>query len=435
LSFIKLFSTPHSTLLISNYDLIVASPSVPLSHEIYRLAHEHGVEIYGEVELGARLFDGLLIGVTGTNGKTTVTRLIGNILSRAGIPALVCGNIGVSFAEAVVEGAEVKGQGLGAKKEPVGARHALPQKEVLAQDLGQGTPCHYGNGFSTAVVELSSFQLESIVTLKPDIAVITNITPDHLDRHGTFESYAAAKLNIVKNQTAADTLILSGDDISVDVLAGFCPASDVLYTSVRGKVRGAYLHDGTLYYMGEPVVKRSEICLKGDHNIANCLFAICAAKLRGVPNHIVAEVLAEFEPDDHRIKFVGCVDGKNYFNDSKGTNIGATLAAARAMNGATALILGGKDKGYEFDGLFANLPAFVAYIIALGETSGKICAAARRAGFSDIQTAPSLESAVKAAAATNAQNILLSPACSSFDIFAGYEERGRAFEEIVRQFF
>ncbi|MCL2797226.1 MAG: UDP-N-acetylmuramoyl-L-alanine--D-glutamate ligase [Firmicutes bacterium] len=426
--------TPHlQSISVADFDLIVTSPSIPLSHEIYRLAKIHGVEIYGEAELGARLFDGYLIGVTGTNGKTTVTRLIGEILNRAGMQPIVCGNIGVSFAEITIDytrGREITidyTRGRGTLCNSTRGRGTLCNSCIAsASEITQSSP-------PPCVIELSSFQLESIVTLKPDIALITNITPDHLDRHGDFKSYAAAKLNIAKSQTADDTLILSADDIPVDILEGFCPASKVLYTSVRCRVHGCYLSDGIIYYLGESVLKRSQIRLQGEHNVANCLFAVCAAKLRGVPNHIIAETLAEFEPDAHRLKFVGNFGGKNYYNDSKGTNIGASLAAARAMDGATALILGGKDKGYEFDELFEQLPATVTHIVALGETTGKICSAARRTGFGNIQTAPSLEDAVKVASATSAQNVLLSPACSSFDMFSDYEERGRVFEEIVNQ--
>ena len=377
---------------VSGFDLIVTSPSVPHTHPIYRMAAALDIEIYSEVELGARLFSGKLIGITGTNGKTTTAALIGKIFKYAKIRTSVCGNIGISFASAAVF-----------------------------------------DNFDVAVVELSSFQLETVSSLKPDIAIITNITPDHLDRHVTFEAYASAKRNIAKNQTQEDTLILSQDDIPLSALTGFRPNANVLYVSTRGKVQGAYLLNGTVYYFDEPIIKRSAIRLSGAHNVANCLFAVCAAKLCGIPNQVITAVLSEFRPEDHRIQLVDRIKGKNFYNDSKGTNIGATLAAVRAMEGSVALILGGKDKGYEFDALIEQLPKSVKHIFAIGETAEKICSAAYRNNFHEIETKADLRGAVLAAFMSEADNVLLSPACSSFDMFNDYADRGRNFEKIVQE--
>lgn len=377
---------------VSGFDLVIVSPSVPAWHKIYQFAEELKIGIYGEIELGARLYGGKIVAVTGTNGKTTVTRLIGEILKRAGKKVSVCGNIGVSFASsAVFDGSEI------------------------------------------AAVEVSSFQLESIQTFRPDIAIITNITPDHIDRHGTFYDYAVLKRKIAQNQTSEDHLILSRDDIPLCALESFCPGSNVLYTSLYAKTRGAYLLDGTVYFFNEPVIKRSSIRLAGDHNVANALNAVCAAKLLGIPDEAVRDVLAEFCADDHRIKMVGRVNGKNYFNDSKGTNIGSTLAAVRAMSGDTALILGGKEKGFEFDALFDQLPESVIYIAAIGETADKLVAAAGRRGKLLPEKQTSLRDAVYACAGSSAENVLLSPAASSFDMFKDYAHRGEMFEAIVKE--
>jgi len=377
---------------VQNFDCAVVSPSISLAHKIYRFAEICGIEVMSEVELGARLYRGTLIGITGTNGKTTTARLLGDMLTAGGLSTCVCGNIGYSFAQSVVE-----------------------------------EPSDY------AVVELSSFQLEQMGTiLKPCIAMITNISPDHLDRHGNMDAYASAKKNIANNQTASDTLLLSYDDIPIEYLNDFTPKSNVLYVSVKECVKGAYLQDGNLYYKEEAIVRSDAIALQGLHNISNALFCIAAAKILGVSNDAIRTALMNFKQDCHRIAHVATKYNKQFFNDSKGTNIGATLAAARTMRGITALILGGKDKGYDFDVLFKHLPSSVRYCFCIGETANLLIESATRSGYPYAQKADSLEEAVRFSIATDAQNVLLSPACSSFDSFKDYKDRGEQFEEIVK---
>ncbi len=375
-----------------NYDLIVISPSVSSDHYIYDYAREKGVPVIGEIELGFRLFDGETVAVTGTNGKTTTVSLIGEILKRAGRKTSVCGNIGVSFAS-----------------------------------------CAAFDGSDTAVVEVSSFQLESIDGFKPHIACVLNISQDHLDRHKTMRRYAETKFRIAENQDENDFLILSQDDIPLLLLEGFFPRAKVLYTSLRGKVSGAYMFGGKIYFMDEYVCDRDAIRLRGDHNVSNVLAAVCAAKLMKVENDVIVDVLTEFESDKHRLRYVDTVKGKYYFNDSKGTNIGATLKAAEYMPSDTCLILGGSDKGYEFDELFEKLPEQIKVVFAIGETAGKIKKAAFRNKFYEVEFKETLDEAVRDTLNLNVSNVLLSPATASFDMFSSYKERGEKFETLVKE--
>jgi len=380
-----------SSTFVAKFDLVVTSPSVAPCHKIYEFARQNKIEILGEAELGAALFFGTVIGITGTNGKTTTTALLGDMVIRSGRKTAVCGNIGKSFSEAVVF------------EKP-----------------------------SVAVVELSSFQLEVVQGyLKPSIALFLNLSPDHLDRHGTMDAYANAKKNIAKNQTKDDYLLLGSDDIPSEFLKDFKPKSNILHISTIKKTNGAYLQNGKLYFGEEYILHSNDLSLKGKHNVANALFAICSAKLLGISNRVICESLTKFSCDNHRIQFVKEIGGKRYYNDSKGTNVGASLAAVKTMQGDTALILGGKDKGYEFDSLFYALPKTVNEIFVIGEVADSIVKSAKRAGFCYVVSHRTLEDAVKAASETNVKNVLLSPACSSFDMFADYKARGKEFERIV----
>lgn len=383
----KLFATIPKV----DFDYIVVSPSLPLTHKVFEFANSRNIPIIGEIELGFMFNKGQIIAITGTNGKTTVTELIGKMLNMANKKASICGNVGISFAQTAANG-----------------------------------------GYDYAVVEISSFQLETIVSFRPHIAIITNISPDHLDRHGTMASYANLKKRIAVNQTPNDYLILSQDDIKIEYLEKFCPQANVLYTSLRGKVPGAYMHKNNIYFYDELICSRSQIKLDGDHNVGNALSAICAAKLANVDNDSIIKVLGNFESDAHRIKLVSSVSGKEYYNDSKGTNIAATIKAAACMNGSTCLIAGGSYKGYEYDELFAGLPKNVTRIVAIGQTAKKIYEAGFRNKFYEITIENTLEKAVVSASWGDEINILLSPASASFDMFKNYEDRGEQFERIVK---
>ena len=375
-----------------SYDLIVISPAVKNDHYIYDYARERNIPIIGEIELGFSLYDGTTVAVTGTNGKTTTVSLIGEIFSRAGIKTSVCGNIGVSFAD-----------------------------------------CAIRDNSTAAVVEVSSFQLESIKTFRPHIACILNITPDHLDRHKTMKKYAETKLRIAENQDESDYMILSQDEIPLLLLEDFYPKSQILYVSLRGKVRGAYMMNNKLYYNDEFICDRDCVRLRGNHNIANALAAICVCRLMGIDRSVIVDVLTEFDSGEHRLRYVDTACGKNYYNDSKGTNIGATLSACAYMPSSTCLILGGSDKGYEFDELFEKLPENIKIVYAIGETASKIRAAAYRNKFYEIEFKESLAEAVKSSLSLEVDNVLLSPATASFDMFSSYKERGEVFERLVRE--
>lgn len=378
---------------IPNFDpnLIVVSPGISVDRPIFGYAEGHNVPIIGEIELGYLLNDAPIVAVTGTNGKTTVTRLIGRMLAEAGLRAAVCGNIGQSFAAVAKKG-----------------------------------------GYDYAVVECSSFQLETVSELRPRVAVITNISPDHLDRHKTMKAYCDAKLNIALHQQSADILILSQDDIPLYALEGFVPKGNTMYTSVRGRVYGTYVVGDKIYFMGEEICRTDRIKTEGEHNIKNALSAICAAKVLGVQDSAIVSALTKFDLDAHRLHLVARIGGKNYYDDSKGTNIMASVRAAECMVGDTCMIVGGSDKGYEYDLLFRLLPPVVVRVAAVGATARKVYDAAHRCGFSEIKTFGDFTEAFNWAADGDEENVLLSPASASFDMFGSYAERGEFFERLVK---
>lgn len=371
-------------------ELVVVSPGIAPDQPVYAWAARNNVPLCGEAEIGALLNDKPIVAVTGTNGKTTVTRLIGKILQCAGHKVAVCGNVGESFALAAYKG-----------------------------------------GYDYAVVEMSSFQLETIHTFRAHVAVITNFAADHLDRHKTMQAYAAAKQRIALNQTQDDFLILSQDDIPLYALENFMPKSQTLYTSVRGMLRGAYLMEDAIYYRGERICDADRVRMEGEHNMKNALSAVCATKALGVDTASVVDALTSFVPDAHRLQLVARKNGKNYYNDSKGTNIAASVAAARALAGDTCMIVGGSDKGYEYDDLFLRLPATVVRVAAVGETAQKVENAARRCGFTRVRTFTDFAEAFRWAEDGEEENVLLSPASASFDMFSSYIERGETFERLV----
>ncbi len=365
-----------------NIDMIVVSPGVK-DEDIVHFAEKKKIPVIGEIELGYELDDSSIIAITGTNGKTTTTMLIGKMLSIGGYKTIVCGNIGTAYSKSVL----------------------LPHE--------------------CSVVEVSSFQLMTIKDFKPDIAVITNITPDHLDRHGSMENYINAKLNICRNQIANDYLITTREVRALIKNVGVKSQIVTLGSDLT-------CDGGILAVFGKKIAHVEELKQREPHNVADALFASAAAILRGASFDAVREVLLTFEPAQHRLSFVGNVGGKNYYNDSKGTNIGAAIAAANSMNGTTVLIAGGSDKGYEFDDLFLELPQNIKYVIGMGEVKEKLLNAAKRQGYQGFLLASELEDAVETAKALDVQNVLLSPAAASFDRYEGYDKRGEHFERLVR---
>jgi UDP-N-acetylmuramoylalanine--D-glutamate ligase len=370
---------------------------VPLSTPELVQVRTLGLPIIGELELAARFLKGDVLAITGSNGKTTTTTLCGQIFSAAGLKTLVAGNIG------------------------------LPVIEVVDQSAPG----------AWSVLEVSSFQLETTASFHPHVAVILNITPDHLDRHGTFENYVAMKERIFANQTVGDYLILNGDD-AVAQQAASRARSQVLWFS-RSKIvrRGTFLLNGMVMFRAAeqgtsvPVLPLAEIPLKGEHNIENVLAAVCAACVANIPAEVVARTVSSFHAVEHRLEFVAAIHGVDYYNDSKATNVDATSKAIASFPGNIHLILGGKDKNSDYTQLNALLRARVKAVYTIGSAAEKI--EGQITGVTKVVRAGTLEAAVDQAAgqAVAGDVVLLAPACSSFDQFENYEERGRVFKQAV----
>jgi UDP-N-acetylmuramoylalanine--D-glutamate ligase len=377
-------------------DLIVPSPGVPADFSLLLKAKSAGVTIWSEIELAYRFLQGTLIGITGSNGKTTTTALIEHILRNAGFPTILAGNIGT----------------------PLISRVADSKKNTLT------------------VVELSSFQLELIETFRPNISLLLNITPDHLDRHHTLESYAAAKARIFENQTEDDAAILNADDAATTPHAPKRPR--VYWFSRKQRVaEGAYLHGEDLVFRQdgteETIIKRDEIPLVGGHNLENVLAAIVASRLAGALAPAVAKGIRSFAGVEHRLEFVAEINGARYYNDSKATNVDATLKALDAFAGRVLIILGGKDKDSDYTALRRPLSEKAILALLIGAAAEKI--ERQISGSVAIDRAETLEHAVETASRTahSGDVVLLAPACASFDQFKNYEHRGRLFKDLVRQ--
>ena len=389
----------HGLLTFRRQDLIVVSPGVPLDTPELVQARNFGRPIIGELELAARFLKGKILAITGSNGKTTTTALAGEILKAAGFRTLVAGNIGV------------------------------PVVGLIEQSAAD----------TWSVLEVSSFQLESTEQFHPAIAVILNITPDHLDRHGTFENYAMAKERIFARQDESDALVLNADDERTEA-AGVRSPAPVYWFSARHSVSpGAFVEHGWVVYRAvhegtvEQIMLVDKIPLKGRHNVENVLAAVCAARLAGVPGETIARAIEKFQAVEHRLEFVAAIGGVEYYNDSKATNVDATAKAIAAFPGGIHLILGGKDKGAPYAPLMPLIRERVAAIYTIGAAAGRIESELR--GSAPIHSSQTLANAVKAAmaAARPGDLVLLAPACSSFDQFENYEERGRIFKQLVAE--
>jgi UDP-N-acetylmuramoylalanine--D-glutamate ligase len=376
-------------------DLIIQSPGVPAEMDCLVAARKAGVAVWSEVELAWRFLRGRLIAITGSNGKTTTTALVGHILSHAGMPTLVGGNIGTPLISLV----------------------DLSSEETLT------------------VAEMSSFQLETIVALRPDIAVWLNLTPDHLDRHATLQLYGKAKARIFENQTENDAAILNADDPETPSYAPSGPR--VLWFSRQRRVMsGAFVRDNEIVFRqnGDQTVllRRGDIGLRGEHNVENVLAAAAATFLAGASPAAIAEGVRTFAGVEHRLEFVAEIGGVEYFNDSKATNVDATLKAIDAFAGNLIIILGGKDKGGDFTALREPLHRRAKVALVIGKAAEKI--SAEITGAVTVQSAGTLERAVHMAReqAQPGDVVLLAPACASFDQFENYEHRGRVFKQAVR---
>jgi UDP-N-acetylmuramoylalanine--D-glutamate ligase len=377
-------------------DLIIPSPGVPADVPLLQAARTKGVTIWSEVELADRFLHGRLIGITGSNGKTTTTSLVEHILKTAGFSTILAGNIGT----------------------PLIARVEQTSDETVA------------------VVELSSFQLELIETFRPNISVFLNLTPDHLDRHHTLEAYGRAKARIFENQTEADSAILNADDPATTPLV---PAKPHVYWFNRKQrvaqgafVRGneiVFRHDG----QEEAVLNLKEIPLPGAHNVENVLAAVAATYLAGAEPVAIAKGVRSFAGVEHRLEFVAEISGVRYYNDSKATNVDATLKALDAFPGRILIVLGGKDKGSDYTVLQKALREKAILALLIGAAADKI--EKQITGSVAIERAGTIERAVEIAshAARPGDVVLLAPACASFDQFQNYEHRGRVFKDLVHQ--
>jgi len=389
----------HGLLTFRGQDLIAVSPGVPYDTPELAQSRAFGVPVIGELELACRFLQGQITAVTGSNGKTTTTSLIGKIFADSGRDTLVGGNIGVPVID-------------------------------LIQRSSVGT---------MNVLEVSSFQLETVEEFAPHIAVVLNITPDHLDRHGSFENYAAVKARITAKQTHADFLVLNAEDKPTQMVAGKTQAQVFWFSGRRPIRQGAFVHGESIVFVPreggptEPVMPTEEIPLKGAHNVENVLAAVCVARLGGVPAEKIREAVGSFQAVEHRLEFVAEVNGVAYYNDSKATNVDATKKALEAFPGGVHLILGGKDKESDYAELTELIKKRVKTVATIGSAAEKI--ERQLAGVTKIVSAGTLESAVQtiSADATSGDVVLLAPACSSFDQFENYEHRGRRFKEIVRQ--
>ncbi len=374
-------------------DVLVLSPGIPIDHALAVAFKRRGRAVIGETELAARRMRCPVIAVTGTNGKTTTVSMLTEALGKGGLQASACGNIGAPMIEF----------------------YDLPQTSV-------------------AVAEISSFQMETLQSLRPHIAVVLNITEDHLNRHYNMENYIFLKAKLLKNSTEAEYAVLNYDD---PIVRGFAEKTkaQTVYFSVKERVAGAYYENGELYFGKEKILAAADLALGGLHNIQNALAVICAAKIMGIKTADIASALTDFKGIKHRIEEVASINGVRFIDDSKGTNVDATLKAVETVKEETVLLLGGKHKGYDYGKLFSALEnSKVVHAVLYGENRFALLKSAREHAFDKVTLCDSFEFAVRVAAlkATSGQTVLLSPASASFDEFASYEERGDKFVEIVR---
>jgi UDP-N-acetylmuramoylalanine--D-glutamate ligase len=384
----------HGERTFQNQDLIVVSPGVPVDAEPIAQAKALGQPVIGEVELASEFLAGKIVAITGSNGKTTTTTLTGEILAAGGLKTLVGGNIGTA-AILLVEKATSE---------------------------------------TVTVLEVSSFQLETIRTFRPKIAVVLNVTPDHLDRHRTFMAYVDAKARIFENQQTEDFAVLNADDATCAELAGRTRAQVFWFSRTKEVERGAYVREGKIVFQrdgsGVEVMPVGEIPLKGSHNLENVLAAICCGVLVGCESEKIRGAVRNFKAVEHRLEYVATIRGVEYYNDSKATNVDATIKALESFPSGVHLILGGKDKGSDYTVLNDLLRQRVKRVYTIGAAAEKI--QSQIAG--EVASSGTLEGAVRQAAASAQPGdiVLLAPACASFDQFQNYEHRGRVFKELVR---
>jgi UDP-N-acetylmuramoylalanine--D-glutamate ligase len=386
----------HGERTFRQQDLIVVSPGVPTNVPQLAQARAMGIPVIGEIELASRFLKGHIVAITGSNGKTTTTALAGDVIAWGGYESQVGGNIGTPAISLVAE----------------------------------ATDDTYN------VLEVSSFQLETIRTFHPEISVVLNVTPDHLDRHGSFEAYLAAKRRIFENQTSSDYAVLNADDEQAARFGSVTQAQVRWFSRKREVEQGAFARDGRIVYCDESgehqIMPASEIPLKGAHNLENALAAVCVGMIIPCEPHRIRAAVKEFKAVEHRLEYVTTISGVHFYNDSKATNVDATIKALESFPGNIHIILGGKDKGSPYTVLNPLLKERVKRVYTIGAAAAKI--EKEIAGAAEIVHAETIEVAVRRAfdSATPGDIILLAPACASFDQFESYEHRGRVFKELVQ---
>lgn len=385
--------------VLNKTELAIISPGVPLETKAIERLIDKGIPIWGEIELAYAFKKGKIAAITGTNGKTTTTTLAGDIMKTYFEHVIVAGNIGIPYTQMVKDTSES----------------------------------------SVTVIELSSFQLETIDKFMPDVSIILNITPDHLDRHHTMENYIAAKSNIFMNQTNANTCILNYEDSYLRELSKDIKARIIWFSSRQKLYKGLYLFDDNIIYNNgnneEIICNIHELNIFGKHSYENAMAAIAAGIVFNIPLELIHKALINFAAVEHRIEYVAIKNGVKYYNDSKGTNPDASIQAVKAMNTKTFLIGGGYDKGSDYENLIMAFDNKIRYLVLIGQTREKIAETAYRLGFKEIVLADTLEEAVSFCAknAYPGESVLLSPACASWGMFKNYEERGRMFKEYVHR--
>jgi UDP-N-acetylmuramoylalanine--D-glutamate ligase len=386
----------HGERTFQNQDLIVVSPGVPVDSQALNQARALGAPVIGEIELACEFLPGRIVAITGSNGKTTTTTLIGEILAKSGVKTLVGGNIGTPAISLV--------------------------PEATAE--------------TAVVLEVSSFQLETIRSFHPAITVVLNVTPDHLDRHRTFAAYVNAKARIFENQTSDDFAVLNADDPTCVEMAARTRAQVFWFSRKNLVEKGAFVKDAQLTFRRDnsdfDIMPVAEVLLKGAHNVENVLASICAAALMGCDPVRIRDAVRQFKAVEHRLEFVATAQGVDYYNDSKATNVDATIKALESFPANVHLILGGKDKGSDYTLLNELLRERVKCVYTIGAAAEKIESQIR--GPKQVVSSGTIESAVRQASdsAVPGDIVLLAPACASFDQFQNYEHRGRVFKELVR---
>ena len=379
--------------IISEIDALIISPGVPINHELAVLAKKVGKRILGEFELGFSQLSPVTVAVTGTNGKTTTVSMVENVLSMAGVKNALVGNVGKPVCDNV-------------------------------DKIDNQMVC---------VAEVSSFQLESVSAFCPHIACVLNISPDHLERHYTMENYVFLKKRIFKNQTSSEYAVLNFDD---DIVKSFSAEikSKVIWVSDRERVDGAFVENGFINFKDEKVISVNELPLFGIHNRYNALFTVAICKLLGLSNEQIRYGLINFKGVKHRLELVLEKKGVKFFNDSKATNTASTISAINSIKGGIVLILGGSEKGENYNNLFVEIKKRgVKHVVLTGASKVNMLSSAVEVGFSDFSVTDGFESSIKIAYAfaENGDSVLFSPACASFDKFSSYEERGEAFIKTV----